>query len=104
MESKVWTKDEIKNLLETNDQMVARSVKKLYEYQTADEQEEKTANINNGVGFNGTDAEFLSSIAEWLISGKKLSQKQLDITRKKLFKYAGQLAKIANIEGSRLDG
>jgi len=96
MNSKVWEKDEIKHLLETNDEMVARSVKTLYTYQTSEEQKEKTTNASNGVGFNGCDAEFMSSIAEWLLSGRKLSHKQLSLARRKIIKYTGQLTNIAN--------
>jgi len=96
MNFKVWKKEEIKLLLETNDEMVARSVKTLYEFQTTEEQIEKTTSANNGVGFNGHDAEFMSNIAEWLLSGRTLTHKQLNIARKKIIKYSNQLASIAN--------
>ena len=89
MRSKVWKQEEIRLLLETNDEMVERSVKRLYGFQTAEEQKEKITQISNGVGFNGSDAAFMSSIAEWLLSGRKLSRKQLELTRKKIYKYTG---------------
>ncbi len=96
MANKVWTKEEIRNLLETNNIMVEKSVVKIYELQTADEQVLKETNHCNGVGFNGTDSRILSSLAEWVMSGKHLSQKQMAIARKKIMKYAGQLTLVAN--------
>ena len=72
MSEKVWTKCEIKKLLETNDKMVSKSVVKLYEYQTRAEQEVKETHEHNGVGFNSIDATFLTSIAERVIAGKSL--------------------------------
>jgi hypothetical protein len=97
MNKQKWTKDKIQELLETNDTMVVRSVLKLYEFQTLDEQDLGTASKRNGMGFNRIDAEFLSSIAEWILSGKKLSYKQLTLSRKMILKYSAQLAKIANL-------
>jgi len=38
----------------------------------------------------------LSGFAEWLKSGKHLTIKQMLYARKKVLKYAGQLAGIAN--------
>ena len=96
MQKKPWSKARIQELLETNNEMVAKSILKLYEYQTDDEQNNGTSSKNNGYGFNKFDAEFLSSIAQWILSGKKLTQKQLETSRKRLLKYSEQLAKIAN--------
>jgi len=96
MANKVWTNDEIKRLLETNDKMVSRSLVKLYEYQTESEQDAEETHEQNGVGFNGIDAGFLTSIAKQVISGRTLSTKQLASTRKTILKYAGQITRIAN--------
>lgn len=93
---KIWTKEEIKNLIMTNDKMVERSVLKLYDYQTKEEQYDKNTTEENGVGFNSFDASFLTSIAEQLKRKIHLTRKQIEITRKKLIKYSGQLTKIAN--------
>lgn len=93
---KVWSKESIRDLIETNDKMVVKSVLKLYEYQTASEQSSGVAKESNGKGFNYSDAPFLSGVAQVLLNGKGLSQRQLDLARTSLLKYAGQLAKIAN--------
>ena len=98
MAARVWTKDDIKVLLQTNDKMVSKSVVKLYEYQTSDEQDAGETNVHNGAGFNSRDAGFLSSIAKQIMSGRSITEKQLNATRKALFKYSGQLARIANIK------
>lgn len=95
---KVWTKDEIKTLLETSDKMVQRSLLKLYEYQTKDEQQAQYTMHHNNVGFNGFDSEFLSSVAEWILAGKQITPKQMSFTRKKMLKYSKQLATIANAQ------
>ncbi len=91
-----WTVDEIKNLLSTNDKMVCRSLMKLYELQTADEQADQETHIRNGVGFNGYDAPLLTSFAQFFNQTGFLTMKQTAICRKMLMKYAKQLTNIAN--------
>ena len=94
--TKTWTKEEIKELLEKNDEMVKRSVLKLYEKQTDYEKATQSTQEYNGVGFNGTDSTILSSFAEFIKKTGFLTTKQTTIARKKLMKYSNQLAKIAN--------
>lgn len=94
--SKKWKKEEIRANLETDDRWLYRGIKAIYERQTADEQETSSTNCENGVGFNGADAEFMSSIAQQVIHLNFLTPKQKEIARKKMLKYAGQLARIAN--------
>lgn len=96
--AKIWTKDEMKNILNKYDDQVAKAILKLYNYQTADEQICSETKENNGVGFNGADAEILSSFARFYAKTGYLSPKQMIIARKKIMKYAGQLCKIANGE------
>lgn len=93
---RVWTKEEIKTLIESNDKMVCVSLKQLYNKQTEDERIDKQTSNRNGVGFNGVDAPILSSFAEFYISHGYLSQKQIAIARKKLTKYSKQLTELAN--------
>lgn len=95
---RTWSIDEIKNLLQTNDQFVMRSVVKIYEKQTEDEKEHDGTSHNNGIGYNGTDAFIMSRFAKFYIERGYLSVKQLDIAKKKIQKYAKQLTKIANRE------
>ena len=94
--TKVWTKEEIKDLLERSNKMVHRSIVKIFEKQTADEKRSEATNHSNGVGFNSVDAHLLSSFAKQILKGYTLSEKQMYHARKKIMKYSGQLAKIAN--------
>lgn len=92
------TKSEIQELLKTNNSMVIKSLLKLYEYQTIEEREMKSVNQLNGVGFNRYDSEILSSIAEYYIKYGKVSLKQLEVVRKRIMKYSGQILKIIESE------
>jgi hypothetical protein len=81
----------VKNQLVTNPAWAEKALVRLYELQTADEQNNDTATVQNGQGFNGRDAAFGSSLARWIQSGRRLSQKQLGHAFKMLPKYAGQI-------------
>ncbi len=94
--AKTWTKDEIKNLILTNDVFVCRSVVKIFERQTEDEKQADQTGHSNGIGFNGTDAFILSQFAKQYMSKKYLSEKQIALSRKKIVKYSRQLVEIAN--------
>lgn len=96
IESKIWTKEEIINLLENNRTMVIRSLMQLYNLQTADEKGSLHTNESNGVGFNQFDSRILTSIAEFYDSHRFLSEKQMYVVKRRIKKYAGQLTKIAN--------
>lgn len=94
---RVWTEDEIRNLIQTNDKALYRGLLRLYQEQTADEQRCGETSHRNGVGFNGTDSKFLSSVAEFLKKTGFLTEKQRCVTRRKMMKYVGQLTRLANI-------
>lgn len=101
--------DEIVNhmrlALMTNNDYLEKAILKLYKYQTEHEQQTQDTTVLNGVGFNSIDANFLSSLAEWILDRKHapvaekdkyvvrrhLSYKQRLLARKKVAKYAGQL-------------
>lgn len=93
---RIWTEDEIKNLIQTNDKVLYGALKKIYAEQTSDEQATGETNHQNGVGFNGVDAPILSSFAEFLNRTGFLTPKQKAIARKKLVKYNRQLTRLAN--------
>lgn len=94
--SRVWTEEEIKVLVQTNDKVLYGALKKLYAEQTADEQSVGQTRHNNGVGFNGADSKFLSSVSEFLLKRGYLTDKQKFVVRKKLVKYNKQLTRLAN--------
>lgn len=93
---RIWTEDEIKNLVQNNDKVLYRALRKLYACQTADEQDAGETKEHNGMGFNGVDAPILSSFCEFLDKTGFLTPKQKVIARKKLVKYNKQLTKLAN--------
>ncbi|MDO8661008.1 MAG: hypothetical protein Q7K43_03905, partial [Candidatus Woesearchaeota archaeon] len=65
--------------------------------QTSDEFFAEDTKYSNGVGFNGNDAQILTSFAKFLGFRGHLTSKQIFVARKKLLKYSGQLTSIANM-------
>lgn len=99
MTDKVWKKDEIKQKLVSGDtKWIEHAVVAIFYKQTESEKAADNTHHRNGVGFTSADANIMSIFAKWLMKGKSnhLSQKQMDIAKKKIVKYAGQLTKIAN--------
>ncbi len=93
-----WTKEIIKDKLKTDDKWVCRGIVAIHNFQTAEEQNSEATLEDNGVGFNGVDATLLSSFAKGINQYGGLTDGQMVYGRKKMLKYAGQLAKIANGE------
>jgi hypothetical protein len=91
-----WNKATIRAKLETSDAWLTRGLVAIYNKQTDSEQNDGQTHEDNGIGFNGADAELLSSYASQFIARGFLTPKQIEFTRKKMLKYSGQLAKIAN--------
>lgn len=96
MATKTYTKEEIQTLVSTKPAWAEHALLALLERQTEDEQRSQATKHQNGAGFNGTDAAILTSFAQQVQRGRKLSEKQLAIAYKKLPKYAGQLLAIAS--------
>lgn len=76
--------------------MLERSILKIYSNQTRDEQDVRNTKHHNNIGFNGLDAQFLSSLAEQIQKsqypeGRRLSPKQTEYAKRKMVKYAKQL-------------
>lgn len=91
-----YTKKMIREKLENDDKWLFRGVVAIYKLQTEEEKATDATKVDNGVGFNGVDAELLSSFAKQLLRKGYLNSNQKFYARKKMLKYAGQLAKIAN--------
>ncbi len=96
MTDKIWTKAEIRAKLESDNVWLCRGLVAIFNKQTAEEQRDGRTEVDNGIGFNGADAELLTSYAMQYQERGFLTPKQITFTRKKMLKYAGQLAKIAN--------
>lgn len=91
----------IKANLVANDKWLIRGILAIHARQTADEQSSHATKHHNSIGFNGLDGGILSSFADqikaWVPSERRpqpLSPRQLEIARKKMPKYAGQLLSI----------
>jgi hypothetical protein len=91
-----YTRTYIRDMLLTDDRWLVRGLIAIYRRQTRDEQLVQQTHEHNGRGFNSSDAYILSSFAKQAIAGRPLSYRQLEITRKKLPKYARQLEQVAN--------
>jgi hypothetical protein len=99
-----WNKDNVREFLMKDDHAVGRGLVILLGYQTADEQQSGNTTHDNGCGFNGTDAEFLTRLAMFYREHGFLTPGQLVHARKKILKYSGQLARHANAELERRNG
>jgi len=88
-----------------------RGLLAIYARQTADEQNIEQTELHNGVGFGAFDANLLTSFAkkvqEWDRTpahqrryDRPLSDKQLEILKKRMPKYAGQLASLVHSKTS----
>lgn len=101
---KTWTRAQIENLLNTNPIFVERSIVQLFKRQTEDEKQVNNATHNNYRGFNKPDARRMTIYAKSIIKrrkerveGQRLDEWQMLDAQKRVMKYAGQLAKIANM-------
>lgn len=93
-----WNKNSIEALLQRNYLAVERAIIVLHDRQTEDEKQSQTTKHHNKRGFGGTDATFLSSLADQIKRGRRLTDRQLACVRKRnkagfsmLAKYHRQL-------------
>lgn len=98
-----WTRSAMLDLLDRSPVAVERALLVLYARQTDGERETHTTSESNGQGFGAFDADILTSFAEQVATnrynrkeGQRLTEKQLELTRKKVRKYVGQLVEVAN--------
>jgi len=84
-----------KEQLKTNDRWAIRGLIVIYQHQTTEEKSSHQTVENNGVGFNGFDADFASSLAEQYKQKGYLSPNQLTRLHRIMPKYAGQLYSVA---------
>lgn len=89
---------EIKQRIKDDDLFAIGALLRLHQFQTPDEQLQKTTAYDNGIGFNAFDAGILSDIAEFYLRRGRLSPKQLKLIKPKLYKYSDQLASVGGAE------
>jgi|AntRauTorcE11897_2_1112592.scaffolds.fasta_scaffold00114_53 hypothetical protein len=88
----------IRQGLKSSDAWLLRGLVVIYGFQTEAEQAMGVTAEDNGLGFNGVDSEFLSSLAEQYMKRGTLSPRQIEFARKKMVKYARQLLLVARGE------
>ena len=91
-----WNREMIQALLAEHDNAVTRGLEVIHSLQTADERTTRSTMHSNRVGWSGYDARIMSSLAEFYEKRGYLSAKQLTLARRKMMRYAGQLARVAN--------
>lgn len=105
-ETKTWTIETVRELLNKSNFAVERAILALYARQEEDEKATESTSHSNGKGFGAFDAEFFSSLATQIIDSKnpngyRLSPGQLRAARKpgktgvtRIGRYAGQLLRV----------
>ncbi len=89
----------VRQQLSTNPVWAVKALVRIFqENQTSDEQSSESTTHDNGIGFTGTDANFLSSLAKAQLKYGKLSDKQMVFVFKKMPKYHAQVIKMSNQE------
>lgn len=96
------TKQDIIDLLMSNDRAVGRALMALNERQTADEQASENTRYDNGRGFRPCHARMGTSMAKFFLRFNRLSDKQVAYWRRpmkdgkpRITIYAGQLLEVA---------
>lgn len=93
---KKWNRENIKELLLTNNRAVAKAILTLYNLQEEDEKLGGVTLHHNNVGFGAVDARYLGNVAKKIMNDNPLTEKEFYIAKLKIIKYSGQLADIAN--------
>ena len=88
-----------KSKLGSDPRWAVRGLIRIYQNQTIAEQNEKCTVVDNGIGFTGNDANFLSSLAQQFQRKGYLSPKQMSVLHKMMPKYAHQLFNCSVAEG-----
>lgn len=74
-----------------SDAQAIRALMRIHQHQTPSEQASHSTHVYNAEGFTAGDAKILSSFADFYKRKNYLSPKQMQILRKRIGKYAGQL-------------
>jgi len=89
----------VKQQLSTKPEWAVKAMVRIFEEnQTSDEKTDQLTKHDNGIGFSGTDAQFLSSLAKQFIEKDYLSEKQVAFVLKKMPKYHKQVIAMSNAE------
>lgn len=93
----------VKSKLSTDKTWATKALVRIYkENQTESEQIKEETIEDNGIGFTGTDAKFLSSLADQFIAKGFLSDKQMGHVFNKMPKYWRQVMEMSDKEKLKL--
>ena len=82
----------VRMMLGSNEAWALKALVRIFkENQTADEQAAETTSHDNGIGFSGTDANFLSSLAKQYLERGRLSHNQKAAIYRTIPKYHKQV-------------
>jgi hypothetical protein len=89
----------VRQQLATNPVWAVKALVRIFqENQTEQEQAAEATTVDNGIGFTGTDGNFLSSLAKQQLARGKLSDKQMVFVFKAMPKYHKQVIQMSNPE------
>ena len=81
----------MRNQITGSDKMAVKAMLRLYEYQTADEKAVNDTVHHNNVGFNSSDARWMTWASKAVLAGRELKGYHLETLKQKIGKYANQL-------------
>lgn len=94
----------LKYKLGSDDKWALRALQRIYEGQTQEELNEESTKELNGLGFTGFDAPILTSIYKsYLEHNKRLTPKQMNVVKKMMQKYAGQIFRSSYMNKTQLE-
>jgi len=88
----------IREMITTNKQWAQKALLTIFENQTEDEKVIRETKHDNGIGFNSSDANTLSFLANELQTYGHLAEYKMPYLYKKIGKYAGQLYTVSDKE------
>ena len=95
--TKKATLDYVRSQLSISKVWATKALIRIYkENQTPSEQNAQTTTEDNGIGFTGVDAPFLSSLAAQYEQKGFLSEKQMGFVLRKMPKYARQVVQMSD--------
>ena len=84
-------RDQLLHLIKEKNEYAIGALLKIYSFQTTNEQMQQSTHEDNKMGFNATDAGFMSSMAEQFLKKGSLSDRQIPYVKKCMPKYIKQL-------------
>lgn len=100
-QKKVWTREELIELINTNNLAVERAILRIHAGQTAQEKQDENTYDHNDIGFSSAHAKVGTYMAKWLQQGKHLTGDWLPKGRKIALRHVRQLLKVANAHAAQ---